>query len=223
MSVAVRLSGLEVSSREGRRLVGPVDLELAAGEHALLVGPSGCGKTTLLRAIAGLATPSAGSVELFGERASEAGRLLIGPARRGIGMMFQGGALWPHMSARRTLEFTMKSAGKRPSRERVAELLGLVQLEGFESRLPASLSGGEAQRLSLARAMACEPRILLLDEPLGPLDQGLRRDLLARIGELHRAQGWTLVHVTHDPEEAAEQADRTVTLSAEGRLEEVSA
>lgn len=221
MSVAVRLSSLEAATREGKRLVGPVDLELTEGKHVLLVGPSGCGKTTLLRLVAGLATPSAGRVELFGEVASEAGRLAVEPAQRGVGMLFQGGALWPHMSARRTLEFTMKSAGRVASRERVAELLRQVELEGFEARMPGSLSGGEVQRLSLARALASEPRILLLDEPLGPLDQELRRDLLARIAELHRAHGYTILHVTHDPEEAGELADRSIVLTSGGTLAEV--
>ena len=219
MSVAIEVRGLIVTTETGRRILGPVDLDVAAGEHVLLVGPSGCGKTTLLRAIAGLLRPSAGTVALGGRPASAPGRILIRPEQRRVGMLFQGGALWPHMSARRTLEFVLRSSHSPARRARVAELLALVRLAGAEERLPATLSGGEKQRLALARALAGEPRVLLLDEPLGPLDSELRADLLAMLARLHEEQGWTTVHVTHDPEEAGGYAARVLRME-DGRLVE---
>jgi len=222
-ATAIRLAGLRVdapTTSGGKSILGPLDLELPRGERVLLVGPSGCGKTTLLRAIAGLVTPAAGTVDLDGVRASEVGRLVVPPHRRGVGMLFQGGALWPHMTARKTLEFVIASAGGKPSDARIAELLALVRLSGFEDRRPDSLSGGESQRLALARAMASEPKILLLDEPLGPLDRPLRAELLEMLSELHGRFGWTTLHVTHDPEEARGYADRVLTLTSGGMLAE---
>jgi len=219
VTVSVALAGLEVRV-EDRTLLGPVDLEVAAGEHVLLVGPSGSGKTTLLRAVAGLATPSAGTVELFGERVSSPGRLDVEARRRGIGFLFQGGALWPHMNVRKTLAFALKCAGVPRSEHdaRITELLSDVELSGYEDRRPGTLSGGEGQRLALARALAAGPRLLLLDEPLGPLDGQLRSSLLDTLGDLHSKHGWTTIHVTHDPGEAERIATRTVRIE-EGRIE----
>jgi iron(III) transport system ATP-binding protein len=219
VSLAVRLQGLAVDApgaprSTGKRILGPIDLTLATGENLLLVGPSGSGKSTLLRAIAGLAAPAAGTVELCGRTASSPGRIDVRPERRGVGMLFQGAALWPHMSVARTLSFALSCAGvpRAVRGERTRELLRRVELEGLDDRMPATLSGGEAQRLALARAMAGAPRILLLDEPLGPLDAELRASLLATLGALHAELGWTTIHVTHDPAEAARHATRTVRL-----------
>ena len=213
MSVAIRLEGLAVGAGK-RTVLGPLDLDVAEGEHVLVVGPSGAGKTTLLRAIAGLARPQRGRVTLFGRTASEGARIVLPPAGRGVGLLFQGGALWPHMSARRTLEFVLARRGvaRAARRARSDELLALVELTGFERRKPGTLSGGEAQRLALARALACEARILLLDEPLGPLDAALRAELLARLERLQRELGLTVLHVTHDPAEARSIADRALFL-----------
>ncbi len=218
MTVAIELRGVLV--KVGRKaILGPVDLTVDKGEHVTVVGPSGCGKTTLLRVVAGLARMRKGRVSLAGRAVSEGARLLVPPERREIGMLFQGSALWPHMNARATLEFVLKSRGvPRGERHRTAsELLSLVELGGFERRKPGSLSGGEAQRLALARALAGDPQLLLLDEPLGPLDAELRGELLARIDEIQKSRELTLLHVTHDPAESRAFSTRTLTMN-EGQI-----
>ncbi len=203
-----------------RRLIGPIEMEMQEGERVLLVGRSGSGKTTLLRALAGLVAPSAGTIELFGQVASSPGRIDLAPEKRGTALLFQGAALWPHMSCGKTLRFVLARRGVQgaAARTEVARLLGDVELSGFEERMPATLSGGERQRLALARAMAAAPKLLLLDEPLGPLDEELRRGLLERLDTLQREYGWTTLHVTHNPREAERFADRTVRMS-EGRID----
>ena len=216
MSAAIELRGLTVDLPGGRS-IGPVDLAVSRGEHVLLVGPSGCGKTTLLRAVAGLVAPAAGTVSLFGALASEPGRVRVRPEERGVGMLFQGGALWPHMSVRRTLAFALRASGNRPTSERVAELLSWVRLDGMQERMPSTLSGGEKQRLALARALAGDPRVLLLDEPLGSLHAELRTELLDMLARLHDKLGWTTLHVTHDPDEARVYAARVQRME-DGRL-----
>lgn len=218
---AIAARGLEVRTAGGTRILGPLDLEVERGAYALVCGPSGCGKTTLLRAIAGLARPSAGTLQLFGEPAHEGTRERVPPQARGVGMVFQGGALWPHLCAQRTLEFVLAQRGvaRGERRARAGELLAQVELSGFERRLPGSLSGGEAQRLALARALAMQPRLLLLDEPLGPLDRPLRAELLARLGALRANLGLTVLHVTHDPDEARALADQRIDLVPGGRIE----
>lgn len=215
---AIELNGVSVRVGE-RTLLESVDLSVPEGAHLLLVGPSGCGKTTLLRVIAGLAAPAAGRVNLFGAVASDGPRVVMAPEKRGIGMLFQGGALWPHLNARKQLEFVLDCCGtpRAQWKERVAELLEWVELPGYQERMPATLSGGEAQRLALARAIASSPRLLLLDEPLGPLDEELRGALLVKLHELHQRLRLTVIHVTHAPLEARDYATRTVRLRA-GRI-----
>lgn len=219
---AIELRGIVV--RAGREpILGPVDLIVEQGEHVLVVGPSGSGKTTLLRAVAGLSVPGEGTVSLFGEPSSDSGKLLVGPEKRRVGYLFQGGGLWPHMSVGRSLRFVLENAGVpvRARRARVQELLEAVELSGYEKRMPATLSGGEAQRAALARALAGSPRIVLLDEPLGPLDADLRAALLGRLSQLHEQFGWTALHVTHDPSESRDLATREVRIES-GRLVEGS-
>lgn len=219
--VGLALRGLVVElgrGEERRRALGPLDLDVRAGEHLLVAGRSGAGKTTLLRVIAGLVRASAGTVAIGGRVVEGSGRP-VPPQERGVGMLFQGGALWPHMSVARTLAFVLARRGipraERP--RRAAELVELCELAGLERRRPAELSGGEAQRLALARALAMQPRVLLLDEPLGALDQELRATLLARLAEAHRRLALTTLHVTHAPAEALAVADRVLRL-ADGRL-----
>ena len=214
----LRVEGLALSLG-GRPVLRDVHLQLEAGEHVLLVGASGSGKSSLLQAVAGLLQPSAGRIFLDGQLATDGPRVLVRPERRGIGYLFQGGALWPHLSVAGTLDFVLRAA-KRPRderRRRVDELLEWVELTGLEKRRPGTLSGGEAQRLALARALAAGPRLLLLDEPLGPLDGHLRGALLARLADLQQRLRFAALHVTHDPAESAGVATRTLTLD-QGRL-----
>ena len=216
----VEVAGLTVELG-GRRVLGPLDLELEEGTWTLLVGPSGCGKTTLLRAIAGLVAPSGGRVVLAGREASVGARLQLPPEEREIGFVFQGAGagLWPHLSARATLDFVLGCRGvPRSARAaRAGALLELVGLTGLEQRRPGELSGGEAQRLAFARALAVSPRLLLLDEPLGALDRPLRAQLAERLAELHARLAPTILHVTHDPSEVVDHADRTIAMEA-GRI-----
>jgi sulfate transport system ATP-binding protein len=198
-----------------------VSLDIQAGELIALLGPSGSGKTTLLRILAGLDIPTEGRVLFGGE---DALRLTV--QERNVGLVFQGYALFRHMTVLDNIGFGLRvrPRSRRPSRSeirrRTLELLDLVQLSGLEKRYPAQLSGGQRQRVAFARALAIEPRVLLLDEPFGALDAKVRRDLRRWLREIHDQTGHTTVFVTHDQEEALELADRVVVLS-EGRVEQV--
>jgi sulfate/thiosulfate transport system ATP-binding protein len=198
-----------------------VSLKIEEGELVALLGPSGSGKTTLLRVIAGLDFPDSGSV-LFDDRDST----LLKIQKRRVGFVFQNYALFRHMSVYKNIAFGLEVArGKdrlRPAqiRERVFELLGLVQLAGFENRLPAQLSGGQRQRIALARALAIEPRILLLDEPFGALDAIVRKELRSWVKQLQRQLKITTLFVTHDQDEAIDIADRIVVMNT-GRIEQI--
>ncbi len=198
-----------------------VSLDIQPGELVALLGPSGSGKTTLLRILAGLDIPTAGRVLFDGEDA-----LKLTVQQRNVGLVFQSYALFRHMTVLENIGFGLRVRPRvrRPSRgeirRRALELLDLVQLSGLEKRFPAQLSGGQRQRVAFARALAIEPRVLLLDEPFGALDAKVRRDLRRWLRELHDKTGHTTVFVTHDQEEALELADRVVVMS-EGRIEQV--
>lgn len=215
------MTAIDVKSltvRAGRSdLVRDVSLEVAREEHVLLVGPSGAGKSTVLRAIAGFVAPSAGHVSLMGREVSAPGKIVVPPEDRELGFLFQGAALWPHLTVAGTLDFVLKRRGPgthAERRARISELLDAVDLAGFEKRKAPTLSGGEAQRLGLARALALDPKILLLDEPLGPLDAPRREALLDLFARLGKERGLSVLHVTHDPAEAHRVADRQVTLAS---------
>jgi sulfate transport system ATP-binding protein len=198
-----------------------VAVAMPSGELVALLGPSGSGKTTLLRIIAGLESPDAGVVLFDGQDATTRS-----VAERRVGFVFQHYALFRHMSVFENIAFGLRvrPRGERPSetaiRERVRELLGLMQLEGLESRRPGHLSGGQRQRVALARALAVDPRVLLLDEPFGALDARVREELRRWLVRLHDELHITSVFVTHDQAEAIEIADRVVVMS-HGRIEQV--
>jgi sulfate transport system ATP-binding protein len=198
-----------------------VSLDVRKGEFCALLGPSGSGKTTLLRIIAGLEFPDHGEVRFAGEDV-----VRRAARERQVGFVFQHYALFRHMSVFENVAFGLRVRPRRvrPSetqiRERVMELLRLVQLKRLAGRYPNQLSGGQRQRVALARALAIEPRILLLDEPFGALDAKVRKDLRRWLRDLHRRLGLTSVFVTHDQEEALELADQVV-LMREGKIEQI--
>jgi sulfate/thiosulfate transport system ATP-binding protein len=194
-----------------------VTLEISEGSLTALLGPSGSGKSTLLRIIAGLETPDAGTVSIDGADVTDAR-----PQDRGIGFVFQHYAAFAHMTVRNNVAFGLQIR-KRPKqqvRERVDELLSLVGLTKWAEQRPHQLSGGQRQRMALARALAVEPRVLLLDEPFGALDANVRAELRAWLRRLHDEQGVTTVLVTHDQEEAMEVADRIAVMNV-GKIEQV--
>jgi len=188
-----------------------VSLRVEPGETVALLGPSGCGKTTLLRVIAGLERPSAGAVWFDGEDVTG-----VVAHRRGFGMMFQDHALFPHMSVKKNVEFGLRQAGWDRARRdrRVADLLESVGLPGFGDRGIEGLSGGERQRVALARTLAPDPKMLMLDEPLGSLDRGLREQLVVELGEVLSRLEIPALYVTHDQFEAFAIADRLAIMRA---------
>jgi sulfate/thiosulfate transport system ATP-binding protein len=193
-----------------------VSLAIPTGSLTVLLGPSGSGKSTLLRVIAGLEQPDSGEVAIFETDATD-----LPPQKRGVGFVFQHYASFKRMTVRDNVAFGLKIQ-KRPKKEirsRVDELLELVQLHGLADRYPSQLSGGQRQRMALARALAVEPRVLLLDEPFGALDARVRKELRAWLRRLHDEVPVTTVLVTHDQEEAMEVADRVAVVNR-GRIEQ---
>jgi putative spermidine/putrescine transport system ATP-binding protein len=190
--------------------VRDVSLDVSAGELVALLGPSGCGKSTLLRIIAGFIRQSEGAVRYDGEPVDH-----LPPNRRGAGIVFQNYALFPHMTAAQNVAYGLEARGdpRARVRARVAEMLALVQMSEFAERYPGQLSGGQQQRIALARALAVEPKILLLDEPFGALDKNLRLDMQVEVKRLQRLYGVTTIMVTHDQEEALGMADRIAVLN----------
>jgi sulfate transport system ATP-binding protein len=196
-----------------------VTLDVPTGSLTALLGPSGSGKSTLLRIVAGLETPDHGEIQIAEEDVT--GQR---PQERGVGFVFQHYAAFKHMTVEQNVAFGLEIR-KRPRdevRRRVGDLLELVQLEGLAKRYPAQLSGGQRQRMGLARALAVEPKVLLLDEPFGALDARVRKELRAWLRRLHDETHTTTVIVTHDQEEAMEVADQVVVMN-HGRIEQVAA
>ncbi len=214
MSITVK----NVTKRFGNFLaLDDVNLEVPGGSLLALLGPSGSGKTTLLRIISGLEVADEGSILYQEEDVTSAA-----VRERNVGFVFQHYALFRHMNVFDNVAFGLKvrKAGKERTRERVQELLRLVQLEGLERSLPSQLSGGQRQRVALARALAAEPKVLLLDEPFGALDAKVRQELRQWLRRLHDELHVTSVFVTHDQEEAFEVSDQVVIMS-QGRIEQV--
>jgi len=215
MSIVAR----DVTKRFGSfTALDSVSIDVATGSLTALLGPSGSGKSTLLRVIAGLEAPDSGSVVIADEDMTTRA-----PQDRGVGFVFQHYAAFKHMTVWQNVAFGLKIRHRPRAeiRERVAELLALVQLEGLARRYPAQLSGGQRQRMGLARALAVDPQVLLLDEPFGALDAQVRTELRAWLRRLHDETHTTTVIVTHDQEEAMEVADEVVVMNR-GRVEQVA-
>jgi putative spermidine/putrescine transport system ATP-binding protein len=196
---------------DGTRVLTDVTLDVARGELVALLGSSGCGKTTLLRSIAGFVTPQAGRIRVDGRDITP-----LPPEKRGTAMMFQSYALWPHMTVAGNIGYglRMRGAAKDAIARRVDEMLALLQMQGFAARPVTQLSGGQRQRVALGRALAVDPKLLLLDEPMSNLDYKVRIELRHELRALQKRIGITAVYVTHDREEALTLADRIAVLDA---------
>ncbi|MBU1332827.1 MAG: ABC transporter ATP-binding protein [Gammaproteobacteria bacterium] len=191
-----------------------INCEIAQGEFVTLLGPSGCGKSTLLRCIAGLTEVNGGQILLEGEDL-----VPLAPQKRGIGMVFQSYALFPNMTVKQNVAFglRMQKVAAADSTRRVSEALDMVELGSFADRYPHQLSGGQCQRVALARSLVTRPRLLLLDEPLSALDARIRKHLREQIRSIQQELGLTTIFVTHDQEEALVMSDRIVLMNA-GRI-----
>jgi putative spermidine/putrescine transport system ATP-binding protein len=198
----------------GQIAIEDVTLDVAPGEFLSLLGPSGSGKTSILMAIAGFVVPDAGDILLDGVRIND-----LPPEKRNFGVVFQGYALFPHMTVRANIGYPLSVRGvpRSEAAQRVLRILDLVQLGQFADRLPRQLSGGQQQRVALGRALAFEPAVVLLDEPLSALDKKLRTELELELKTLHARLGTTFINVTHDQEEAMTMSDRIVILR-DGRI-----
>ena len=218
-SAYVEFEGVYKSYDGETEVVRDLHLSVQEGEFLTLLGPSGSGKTTCLMMLAGFEAPTRGGIRLAGRTIHDV------PARqRDIGMVFQNYALFPHLTVGENLKFPLEVRGmdKASTKERVAYALRLVRLEGFEERRPGELSGGQQQRVAIARALVFEPRLVLMDEPLGALDRRLREEMQFEIRRIQRTLGVTVIYVTHDQQEAMVMSDRVAVFNR-GRIEQVAA
>ena len=199
-------------------VVKNLNLDIAKGEFVTMLGPSGSGKTTTLMMLAGFETPTNGEIYLDGKRISK-----IPPYEREIGMVFQNYALFPHMSVQENLSFPLevRKISKSDTQDRVKKVLDMVELGDFATRFPAQLSGGQQQRVALARALVFEPRLVLMDEPLGALDKNLREQMQYEIKHIHERIGITVVYVTHDQSEALTMSNRIAVFN-DGMVQQLS-
>jgi len=214
---AVEVAGI-YADYGGAPVLRGVDLTVAEGTVGAVLGPSGSGKSTLLRIIAGLHRPTAGTVRI-GDRVVDDGRAVVPPERRGIGLVPQSGALFPHLNVAANVGFGLRSTDRRDRVRRVDELLELTGLASLARRLPHQLSGGQRQRVALARALAPDPHVVLLDEPFAALDAALRVSLRAEVRQILAATGATALLVTHDQAEAMSLAD-SIALVRDGVVEQ---
>ncbi|MCF3932428.1 sn-glycerol-3-phosphate ABC transporter ATP-binding protein UgpC [Acuticoccus sp. M5D2P5] len=212
----VRLSHVDKHYGDAQALFD-ISLDIKDGDFVVFVGPSGCGKSTLLRSIAGLEGISAGTISIGSEDVTH-----VAPSDRGVAMVFQSYALYPHMTVRENMEFGMKINGvdRKTRRARVDEAARILQLQDYLNRKPAHLSGGQRQRVAIGRAIVKEPKVFLFDEPLSNLDAKLRIQMRVELEALHSKLGATMIYVTHDQVEAMTMADTIVVLN-KGRVEQV--
>ena len=208
----------------GRRAIDTLSLKIEAKARVVLFGPSGCGKSTVLHLISGLVIPDAGDILVNNELVTTAKKTLREPQQRGVGMVFQDLALWPHMTVRENIEFGLraKRIPEKQRRRRVKEMVDLVGLDDYLSAKPGELSGGQQQRVALARTLAVAPGIMLMDEPLSNLDDALNMQLRKEIVRLHGDLGFTLVYVTHKRDEAETLGARIIFLRC-GRIDDAAA
>ena len=215
--VSLELKEIKKSFTEGEAVLDNISLEISKGEFITLLGSSGCGKTTTLRIIAGLEQPDAGSVWLDGREVTG-----LEPNQRDVNTVFQNYALFPHMNVAENIGYglKLKKVPKNEIRKKVSQMLELVQLEGYEKRKPSELSGGQKQRVAIARALVNNPKVLLLDEPLGALDLQLRRAMQIELKHLQKKLGITFIYITHDQEEAINMSDR-IAVMRDGCIEQI--
>ncbi len=215
--ISLELKEIKKSFTEGEAVLDNISLEISKGEFITLLGSSGCGKTTTLRIIAGLEQPDAGSVWLDGREVTG-----LEPNQRDVNTVSQTYALFPHMNVAENIGYglKLKKVPKSEIRKKVSQMLELVQLEGYEKRKPSELSGGQKQRVAIARALVNNPKVLLLDEPLGALDLQLRRAMQIELKHLQKKLGITFIYITHDQEEAINMSDR-IAVMRDGRIEQI--
>lgn len=215
MKEMIRLVGI-TKEFEGELIIPTLNLTICDGEFVTLLGPSGCGKTTMLRMIAGLETPTAGHIFLDNEDVTQ-----LAPYKRDVNMVFQHYALFPHMTVEENIRFglLMKKVPLKEQQKRIADVLQLTQLEALRYRKPQQMSGGQQQRVAIARALVNNPKVLLLDEPLGALDYKLRKTMQLELRNLQQRLGITFIYVTHDQEEALTMSDRVIIVNG-GRIEQ---
>ena len=215
--ISLELKEIKKSFTEGEAVLDNISLEISKGEFITLLGSSGCGKTTTLRIIAGLEQPDAGSVWLDGREVTG-----LEPNQRDVNTVFQNYALFPHMNVAENIGYglKLKKVPKSEIRKKVSQMLELVQLKGYEKRKPSELSGGQKQRVAIARALVNNPKVLLLDEPLGALDLQLRRAMQIELKHLQKKLGITFIYITHDQEEAINMSDR-IAVMRDGRIEQI--